>query len=149
MGVSLQQWRVAVGSFTAKSSSKSPKSRTMKVRVRCSPKKHVSRGQMLAKSLAVNIILMVLVVETLVTVSTFNCSNSGPSVMASQFSTSFHPVGEVVDNWTAGQVRRLLLLVAMDVEANPGPNSSENVCLEDKMVEGLAELMSQGQGFPK
>ena len=51
--------------------------------------------------------------------------------------------GNVVNSWTAGQIRRLLLLVCMDVETNPGPDDSAPNSVEDRMIEGLAELMSQ------
>ena len=126
MCVSLQQWRVAVRSFAGMiaSSSWSPKSGATKVRVRMrkSVSKDHDRGGFLARFSVVNIILMVLVVETLMTVNILSHSNSSPLPSpTSQHGRVEHAVGEVVDNWTAGQVRSLLLLISMDVECNPAP----------------------------
>ena len=92
-------------------------------------------------AVAVNIVLMLLVVETMVTVVSLTVTNHPELCQPVQHGTH-HQVEDVVDYWTAGQIRQLLLLISMDVETNPGPDSSE-VSMEDRMVEGLAELMSQ------
>ena len=147
MGVSLQQWRVAVGTFAGRiaSSSWKPKSGGLKVKVRGKPfTRPPDRGGMLGKCLVVNVVIMIMVVETLMTVNTVSPSNlTTVQAQTSQHGTLLHDGVEVSDQWTAGQIRRLLLLISMDVESNPGPEVSGDLSQEDRMVEGLAELMSQ------
>ena len=41
--------------------------------------------------------------------------------LASEHGTLVLAAGKVSDYWTAGQIRRLLLLIARDVESNLGP----------------------------
>ena len=123
MGVSLQQWRAAIGSFMGQSVKKNNK----RVKKGVEADDNRARYSGLLTVLAMVGIMMIAYRTRSVL--------SDPGEMMAQKTddsvTGFLPplTGTALEPdqssevWTAGQVRRLLLLLSNDVESNPGPTS--------------------------